>query len=109
MQRVRDVIAPHRRLGLVWVAARVLLAHGGREEEREVVRRVAEQAEHVEEGEVDGEAARGLAAVVEDGLRVARGRPAEHVGPADDGGDGADGRGGTDHLVGELGGTGWRW
>lgn len=81
---IGDVVCLHCRDGSAGVTVRVLRPHDGGVEQSEVVDSITGHAQDVEEGEVDGEADGCPAADIEDGLGVARRRPAEHVRPPDD-------------------------
>lgn len=80
VRRKCQIVEAHGRVRRERMTRGVLAADGGRVEECGGVEQVAEKPDEIRRGEVDGEAARGAAAVVEDGLRVERGGPADDAG-----------------------------
>jgi len=89
VRRKGDIVELHRGRQPV-VARRVLLADGGRVEEGDVGDEVGEEAEHVDDGEVDGRAAGGAAREVEEGLWVEGEGPGDGIHPAEEVGDGGE-------------------
>lgn len=72
----RDIVGLDCRLRLAGMPTRVLRPHHGGVKEDQIVNRVGCHAKNIEEDKINGEAARSLAAVVEDGLGIEGGGPA---------------------------------
>ena len=79
MRRERQIVEPHRRPRAEGIAGRIFLPDERREQKGRGRDGVACKAEDVDGGKVDRETVRGTPVVVEDGLRVEGGRPAQEA------------------------------